>query len=132
MSTTKSPRLLPPQLQINPTWMSPDWTRVAVVGEVDLSTSPALRAGLLEVLADQVCNVLELDLSALTFLDCIGLSALLDVRGVAMESGCQVLISHPQPLVARVLAITDLLPLFSAPPPTPTRPQTSTFSGSTL
>jgi anti-anti-sigma factor len=92
---------------------SPSWTRVAIVGEVDLSTGPRLQGGLLEVLAAQSASVLELDLSEVTFLDCSGLRALLAVRAAAAETGCRVMVSHPQPIVGRVLTLTGLLPLLT-------------------
>ncbi|MGN9907610.1 STAS domain-containing protein [Phytohabitans sp. LJ34] len=57
-----------------------------------------------------------------TFLDCTGLAALVAVRNAAVQAGGQMRVSHPQPIVRRVLEVTGLLAVFTAPTivPTPT------------
>jgi anti-anti-sigma factor len=86
---------------------------VAVAGEFDLATADALRDGLLDVLDDQNPAVLEVDLAGITFMDCAGLSALVAVRNVAVQTGRRLRIVHPQPIVHRVLAATGLLTLLA-------------------
>ena len=115
MSTTDSPVAALPQLHLDTSWPSPTTARVAVVGEVDLATTPVLRERLLRVLRDQRPDLLDVDLAGVTLLDCTGLGALVAVRNAAIQAGRQMRVSHPQPIVRRVLEVTGLLDVFTAP-----------------
>lgn len=88
--------------------------RVAVAGEVDLATAPALREALLDALHSYSPAVLDLDLAAVTFLDCAGIGALVAVHDAAVDAGCQLRVSNLQPIVHRVFDLTGLLDLFTA------------------
>ncbi|MFB6398210.1 STAS domain-containing protein [Polymorphospora lycopeni] len=92
-----------------------------MAGEIDLATAPALRDRLLTLLHDQRPAVLIVDLAGVTFLDCAGISALIGVRNAAGETGCQIWIAYPQPFVRRVLEVTGLLGIFTAPIEQPQR-----------
>jgi anti-sigma B factor antagonist len=91
------------------------WYRVAQMrgcavvtagGEIDVHTSPgltdALRAG--DASSDRVI----LDLSAVTFLDSTGLSAMVTALNRARERGGSMSLVGPAGVVRRVLAITEL------------------------
>jgi anti-anti-sigma factor len=97
---------------IEATCSAPDTARVTVVGEVDLATAPALRTALLRLLADHHPTALVVDLDAVTFLDCAGLSALVAARNAAIGTGRQVRVTNPQPIVRRVLDLTGLSDVF--------------------
>jgi anti-anti-sigma factor len=88
---------------------------VAVVGEVDLTTAPVLRNGLLRVVRELRPEVLDVDLTAVTFLDCAGVGALAHVRRAALRATCEVRITNPRPVVRRVLDLTGQLDICSAP-----------------
>jgi STAS domain len=49
------------------------------------------------------------------FLDCTGLGVLVAVRNAAVRAGGQMRVSHPRPIVRRVLEVTGLLGVFTAP-----------------
>lgn len=116
MSTTMfSPVNTAAHLHIVTSYPSPATARVAVVGEVDLATTPVLRERLLHVLRDQRPDLLDVDLAEVTFLDCTGLGVLVAVRAAAVQAGCQMRVSHPQPIVRRVLEVTGLLGVFTVP-----------------
>ena len=115
MSTTLSPVTELAQLHLDTSWPAPSTVRVAVVGEVDLATAHLLRDRLLGVLREQAPAVLDVDLAGVTFLDCTGISALVAVRNAAMRTGRQVRVTHPQPIVRRVLDVTGLLGPLTAP-----------------
>jgi anti-anti-sigma factor len=115
MSTTVSSVTALTQLHLDTSWPAPSTARVAVVGEVDLSTAHVLRDRLLGALRGQAPAVLDVDLAGVTFLDCTGISALVAVRNAAMDTGCQVRVTHPQPIVRRVLDVTGLLGPLTAP-----------------
>jgi len=114
-TTTFSPVTGSAQLHIDTSYPSTATARVAVAGEVDLATTPALRERLLHVLRDQRPELLDVDLAEVTFLDCTGLGALVAVRNAAIRAGGQMRVSHPQPVVRRVLEVTGLLGVFTAP-----------------
>lgn len=107
---------LPVLARIVTTYPSPATIRVAIIGELDLATATVLRDRLLDLLFGQGPGaVLEVDLAGTTFMDCTGLSALIVARNAAVQTGRQMRVSHPQPIVHRVLAVTGLLDLLAAP-----------------
>ncbi|MEH1128439.1 STAS domain-containing protein [Micromonospora sp. CPCC 206061] len=114
-TTTFSPVTTSAQLHIGISYPSPATARVAVVGEVDLATTPLLRERLLRMLRDERPDLLDVDLTGVTFLDCTGLGVLVAVRSAAVQAGCQMRVSHPQPIVRRVLEVTGLLSVFAVP-----------------
>lgn len=113
MSTVFSPVIALPQLHIDTSY-SPGAACVVVVGEVDLATASTLRDRLIDALYEQSIAVLDIDLAGVTFLDCTGVSALVAVRNTAAQTGQQVRISQPQPMVRRVLEMTGLLNVHAA------------------
>lgn len=120
MSTTIfSPVTITARLHIDTSYPSAVTARVAVAGEIDLATAPVLRERLLRVLRDQRPDLLDVDLAGVTFLDCTGLGALVAIRNAAIQAGRQMRVSHPQPTVRRVLEVTGLLGVFTAPTTVP-------------
>lgn len=124
MSITLSPLALSAQLHLDMSVPSPAAARVAVTGEVDLATADALRDRLLAVLQEHGPALLGVDLAGVTFMDCTGIGALVAVRNIAFRTGCQVRITRPQPMVRRILEVTGLLGVFTAPVVQPQPPPT--------
>jgi anti-anti-sigma factor len=90
---------------------SADRVRITAAGELDLATASRLDAALTEVEAG--ARRVELDLSALTFMDSSGINLLIRHARRA-RGGVTLAIMPPPPRVARVLdiaGVTDLLPL---------------------
>src|SRR4051812_27350270 len=77
-------------------------TVVRVAGDVDLATAPALRSLLART--GREADVL-VDLSGVTFMDCSGLSALLQAR--AHHAG-RLALKGPPPSLRRILAALEL------------------------
>jgi anti-anti-sigma factor len=115
MSVTSSHVAALPQLHIDTSYPAPSTASVAVVGEVDLATASVLRDRLLDVLREQAPAVLIVDLGGVTFLDCTGVGALAGVRNTAIDGGRRMWIVRPQPIVRRVLDLTGLLGVLTAP-----------------
>jgi anti-anti-sigma factor len=115
MSTTVSSVTALTQLHLDTSWPASSTVRVAVVGEVDLATAHLLRDRLLGVLREQAPAVLYVDLAGVSFLDCTGIAALVAVRNAARHTGRRVRVTHLQPMVRRVLAVTGLLGPLTAP-----------------
>lgn len=115
MATTSSFTTGSPPFRLGTSWPSPVTALVAVAGEVDLATAPALRDWALGVLDEHAPAFLGVDLAEVTFLDCAGISALVEVRNAAVLAGHRMWIVHPQPIVRRVLKVTGLLGMLTAP-----------------
>ncbi len=81
--------------------------RVALRGELDLSTVGKVQEELRRVEADEPALVV-LDLSSLTFLDSTGLRAVLTADERARENGRRLVIVRGPDAVQRVFAITRL------------------------
>jgi anti-anti-sigma regulatory factor len=57
----------------------------------------------------------EVDLAGVTLLDRAGISALVAVRNAAIEARRQMRVSHPQPIMRRLLEVSGLLGVLIAP-----------------
>ena len=77
--------------------------RLAVVGELDLSTSPALEDAMAQ--AGAAARV-EVDLSEMRFMDSSGLAVLLAARKRAEADGVALTIAAPQEHVRRLMELT--------------------------
>jgi anti-sigma B factor antagonist len=75
---------------------------LAVAGELDLATHPALCAAAVEVLQPPV-RALLLDLGGVTFCGAAGVTSLLTIRRAAAAAGISLVLTGTQPSVRRVL-----------------------------
>jgi anti-sigma B factor antagonist len=92
---------------------------VAVEGEVDTLTAPALKTCVSEQVATLPAH-LVLDLESVRFMGAQGLSCLLEARGLVQQNESQLhLAGLVTRAVARPLHITGLLELFSTYPTLP-------------
>lgn len=83
-----------------------DSVRVAVCGELDLETGPALATRLRQIRAERL-NI-QLDLSRLEFIDCAGIRSLLEAAKDARETGLPLdVVEKPNFRVRRVLALAE-------------------------
>lgn len=78
--------------------------RVQVVGEVDVSNAPELRQELDEALATGAGRI-EVDVAQLSYIDSTGIGVLVGAAHRAQEADCQLVVTHPQRNVARVLGL---------------------------
>ena len=85
---------------------------VIITGQVDLLAG-RLRGTLIEV-ADSALNV-EIDLSQVTFMDSVGLGALVAGRNVAHANGRTFVVTAMSEPVKRVLQMSGLLEVFTQP-----------------
>lgn len=115
MSIPTSPATALASIHLQTRYGSSGTVVVAVAGEVDMATAPDLHTALLNALVVYRPAVIEVDLSACTFLDCSGLRALIGAHTAAQASGCPIWIRHPQRFVRLVLEVTRMLDMFTAP-----------------
>ena len=84
----------------------PDGLRVAVEGEVDVFTAPDMRAELTGALRSH--RLVTVDLSAVTFMDSQGLSALIRAREEAESLGGCLRLDKVPARVMKLLELTGL------------------------
>jgi len=77
---------------------------MALRGDLDVTGAADAEAAISAVVTRG--QYLVIDMSALDFLDCRALGALLRVRGLARGGGGDVVLAAPQPLVRRLLALS--------------------------
>lgn len=85
---------------------------VEVGGEVDMLTSPRLRAAVLEHLAAEGAELIVLALDGVSFLGTSGLAVLIEVREAAHSAGVELRLACTGRRVLRPLSIAGLVPLF--------------------
>ncbi|HTV74199.1 MAG TPA: STAS domain-containing protein [Candidatus Acidoferrales bacterium] len=84
-------------------------------GDLDVATSPALRAALIDAASAEQQNII-VDLSQLAFLDSTGLGALIGANKRAKEGGGEVRLVAQEGQILRLLRITGLLDVFRVYP----------------
>lgn len=87
--------------------------RLAVAGEVDLATYDRLRTAIRTVLTDARTAELVVDLNRVSFLDSTGIHTLTEGRRLAADNGINYLVTNPQGMVHRVLALCGVLPILT-------------------
>lgn len=101
------------QISLGTRTMGPGQVVIAVGGEVDMLTSPQLRAAVLEQLAPSSgVELVVLALDGVTFLGTSGLAALIEVRETAHTAGVELRLACTARRVLRPLTIAGLVPLF--------------------
>ena len=81
-------------------------------GEIDMTTVNTLSYTLTTVLAQERPLHIDVNLAEVTFMDSSGINALMACRAEATPRGCRITISHPRPMVSRVLDVTGVNHLF--------------------
>ncbi|MER6664949.1 STAS domain-containing protein [Amycolatopsis japonica] len=87
---------------------SDDAITIEVAGDIDISTSPRLRAELFELLAHGPGTAV-IDMTSVGFCDSSGLSVLVQLNRHCQESGIDLSFA-PSKVVRRAIELTGLLP----------------------
>jgi anti-anti-sigma factor len=88
--------------------------RLRVTGEIDMGTAPQLAAAARRELTAKIHSTVLVDLSAVTFLDAAGISALLTVHHHAVRNA-NALNVGTHGVVRRVLDLINVLETLTAP-----------------
>jgi anti-sigma B factor antagonist len=91
--------------------------RIEPVGEIDVDNAYGIREAVAAQLAGPRPGRIELNLEHVTFIDSVGISALVSAAQLASVSGVALVITRPSRFVHRQLWITGLLGLFGSPEP---------------
>jgi anti-sigma B factor antagonist len=98
---------------------------VDVRGTLDAATVDALREALLSTLHSERPTSMIVDLTYVTFMDSMGIGALVTGYNAAREIGARFVLRNPSEFVHRQLRVTGLTEMFGLPT-TATSPQTYT------
>ena len=85
---------------------------ITVAGEIDMLTSPQLRAAVVEQLTTDGVELVVLELDGVTFLGTSGLAVLIEAREEAHRIGAELRLACTARRVLRPLTIAGLVPLF--------------------
>ncbi|MFN2560746.1 MAG: STAS domain-containing protein [Jatrophihabitans sp.] len=88
---------------------------VAVSGEVDVYSAPALKDNITEILQSGVTTLI-VDLSAVAFLDSTGLGALVEARAATSDAGGSMPLVCSQERILKLFTITGLDGVFTIYP----------------
>ncbi|MEV4534275.1 STAS domain-containing protein [Asanoa sp. NPDC049518] len=89
-------------------------TVIRLRGDVDLDTHLEVERTIVAALKTGADSVV-VDLSEVPFLDSSGVRALLQARNEALRLEVRLTVRDPQPIVAQVLRLTQVAPLFGLP-----------------
>jgi anti-anti-sigma factor len=89
-------------------------SRLDVTGEIDMDTAAVLDQAIAAVLTAGTDNIV-VDLRAVTFCDCRGVTALLQGRGEALEHNVTYQVTNPVGSPLRVLQLLGLQSLLATP-----------------
>jgi anti-anti-sigma factor len=90
---------------------------IAPRGEIDVDTAFEVREAIAGVLAKSRPTRIELNMRLVSFIDSVGISALVAGFQTAEVSGVKLVVTEPSRFVHRQLWVTGLLGLFGAPEP---------------
>ncbi|NYT94582.1 STAS domain-containing protein [Salinispora sp. H7-4] len=86
-------------------------------GEIDVDTAYEVREAVAEALAKSHPRRIELNMRLVTFIDSVGISAMVAGFQTAEVSGVRLVVTEPSRFVHRQLWVAGLLGLFGAPEP---------------
>jgi anti-anti-sigma factor len=104
-------------LAIEVTWNADGVVEISPHGEIDVDTAYEVREAVVGVLTHSRPRRVELNMSAVTFIDSTGISAMVAGFQMAEVSGARLVVTRPSRFVYRQLWVTGLLGLFGAPGP---------------
>ncbi|HWG99259.1 MAG TPA: STAS domain-containing protein [Pilimelia sp.] len=86
-------------------------------GEIDVDTAFEVREAVVAALTEERPTRIQLNLRLVTFIDSVGISAMVAGFQAAEVSGVRLVVVRPSRFVHRQLWVTGLLGLFGAPEP---------------
>jgi anti-anti-sigma factor len=90
---------------------------IAPRGEIDVETAHEVRDAVAGQLSDSRPVRIELNLRQVTFIDSVGISALVAAFQITSVGGVKLVVTKPSRFAHRQLWVTGLLGLFGAPQP---------------
>jgi anti-anti-sigma factor len=106
-------------LSIRTSTLAGDAVEVSPSGEIDVENAYAIKDAVAEQLAQGRPGRIELNMQNVTFIDSVGISALVSAFQLAGVSGVKLVVTRPSRFAHRQLWVTGLLGLFGNPEPCP-------------
>jgi anti-sigma B factor antagonist len=94
----------------------PARVRLVLAGEIDMITAGQVVAAVTDTVRLHGPRQIEVDLAGVRFMDSSGIHAFAESHHHAAASDCHLVVTHPQPIVYRILEITNLLHILAVPP----------------
>ena len=94
-----------------------DVVEITPVGEIDVENAYEIREAVAAQLAAAAPASIELDMHRVSFIDSVGISALVAAFQMTSVSGVRLVVTRPSRFVHRQLWVTGLLGLFGSPQP---------------
>jgi anti-sigma B factor antagonist len=97
---------------------------ISLKGEIDVENAYEIREAVAARLTGSTPSRIELNLQYVTFIDSVGISAMVGAFQLAQISGAKLVVTRPSRFAHRQLWVTGLLGLFGSPQPwvSPTEP----------
>jgi len=92
---------------------------VSPKGEIDVENAYLIKDAVAALLAEDRPGRIELNMQDITFIDSVGISALVSAHQLAGISGVRLVVTRPSRFAHRQLWVTGLLGLFGNPDPCP-------------
>lgn len=105
------------RLSIVTSRLAGDVEEIRLRGEIDVDTAGEVRDAVAGVLSRHRPSQINLNLRLVSFIDSVGISALVAGFQTAQVSGVKLVVTEPSRFVHRQLWVTGLLGLFGAPEP---------------
>lgn len=86
-------------------------------GEIDVENAYEIREAIAGHLSHSRPTLIQLDMHQVTFIDSVGISALVSAFQIAAVGGVKLVVTRPSRFAHRQLWVTGLLGLFGAPEP---------------
>lgn len=107
-------------------------THIQPVGEVDADNSHELRETVSGLLAGGKPRLIKVDMAGVSFIDSVGIGALVSCYHTAAASDVKLVVCNPTAYVHRILYVSGLLGLFGSPAHLPEQirePQAASVGG---
>ena len=104
-------------LSITTSTLADGVVEVSPSGEIDVENAYEIREAVAAQLSDPQLARIELNLQAVTFIDSVGISALVAAFQLAAVSEVKLIVTRPSRFAHRQLWVTGLLGLFGNPQP---------------
>jgi anti-sigma B factor antagonist len=94
-----------------------DSVEILLEGEIDVENAYEIRDAVAARLTDSTPGRIELNLQRVTFIDSVGISAMVGAFQLAQIAGVKLVVTRPSRFAHRQLWVTGLLGLFGSPQP---------------
>ena len=106
-------------LSITTSTLASGAAEISPKGEIDVENAYLIKDAVAALLAEDRPGRIELNMQDITFIDSVGISALVSAHQLAGISGVRLVVTRPSRFAHRQLWVTGLLGLFGNPDPCP-------------